>query len=444
YQYYSIMSWESARFSMRVGKDTDHELITILNKCISHVPNDTVNQLSLKYITYTVGEKSMTFWQYLKAHPEIIIIVVVVIAMVAGVIVVMFLRGRWNKKLLYNTEQSNKKMGEQLAIVEALSRDYTNVYAINEKQSTARVIKLEGYVTEGINKDSVEEYNYAAILESYIRTRVHPEDQQELTDALSLDNIQEKLNADGESTGIYRITENGEIHHFQYTYIKISDNEQGHGGFILAGFRNIDEVIRKEQEQKEVLSEALAQAQYANKAKTTFLNNMSHDIRTPMNAIIGFTSLAASHIDTKEQIKNYLGKIMTSGNHLLSLINDVLDMSRIESGKVKIEEKETSLPEIMHDLKTIVQADVKSKQLEFYIDTLDVTNETIICDKLRLNQVLLNILSNAMKYTKPGGMVSVRVAQTADAKDGYATYKFSVKDTGIGMSPEFLKHVFEP
>ncbi|MDE7107323.1 MAG: response regulator, partial [Clostridiales bacterium] len=182
----------------------------------------------------------------------------------------------------------------------------------------------------------------------------------------------------------------------------------------------------------------------ANKAKTTFLNNMSHDIRTPMNAIIGFTSLAASHIDNKEQIKNYLGKIMTSGNHLLSLINDVLDMSRIESGKVKIEEKETSLPEIMHDLKTIVQADVKSKQLEFYIDTLDVTNETIICDKLRLNQVLLNILSNAMKYTKPGGMVSVRVAQTSEATDGRATYRFNIKDTGIGMSPEFLKHVFEP
>ena len=192
------------------------------------------------------------------------------------------------------------------------------------------------------------------------------------------------------------------------------------------------------------MAEALAQAQYANKAKTTFLNNMSHDIRTPMNAIIGFTSLAATHLDNKEQIRNYLGKIMTSGNHLLSLITDVLDMSRIESGKVKIEEKETSLPEIMHDLKTIVQADVKAKQLEFYIDTLDVTNETIVCDKLRLNQVLLNILSNAMKYTKPGGMVSVRVIQKADAPDGYATYEFHIKDTGIGMSPEFLKHVFEP
>ncbi|MDE6075593.1 MAG: response regulator, partial [Clostridia bacterium] len=190
--------------------------------------------------------------------------------------------------------------------------------------------------------------------------------------------------------------------------------------------------------------EALAQAQYSNKSKTTFLSNMSHDIRTPMNAIIGFTTLASSHLDNKEQVRDYLGKIMTSGNHLLSLINDVLDMSRIESGKVKIDEKEASLPEIMHDLKTIVQADVKAKKIDFSVDIVNVTNEAIICDKLRLNQVLLNIISNAVKYTKPEGKVGVRVIQTAEVREGYASYEFKVKDTGIGMSPEFLKHVFEP
>ena len=440
--YYSSVNGLSTIFSMYVSPNTDHELITILNKCINQMSDDKLNQLASKYTAYTIDD--MSFWQYLEAHPVIIVIVVAMLAIVIFVIIAMYLRGRWNKKLLNTTEQSNKKMTEHLAIVQALSRDYTNVYSINEERATARILKLEGYVTEGLKKDSVDEYNYAAILEGYIRTRVHPDDREELTRALALDNVQERLAEADEYCGSYRILDNGEVHYFQYTYLKIIDPDYEHGGFILAGFRNIDEVIRKEQEQKNVLSEALAQAQYANKAKTTFLNNMSHDIRTPMNAIIGFTSLAVTHLDNKDQIRDYLGKIMTSGNHLLSLINDVLDMSRIESGKVKIEEKETSLPEIMHDLRTIVQADVKAKQLEFYIDTLDVTNETIICDKLRLNQVLLNILSNAMKYTKPGGMVSVRVIQTADAPDGYATYEFHVKDTGIGMSPEFLKHVFEP
>lgn len=228
---------------------------------------------------------------------------------------------------------------------------------------------------------------------------------------------------------------------------RLSRRDDGSPVTFVGLFVDIDDEKKMAElleKQTEDLQDALAAAQHANRAKTTFLNNMSHDIRTPMNAIIGFTSLAAAHIDNTEQVQGYLAKISTSSNHLLSLINDVLDMSRIESGKVKIEEKETSLPEIMHDLKTIVQSDITSKQLEFYIDTADVVNEHVLCDKLRLNQVLLNLLSNAMKFTKPGGIVSVRIMQKAAAPEGFASYEFQIKDTGIGMSQEFLAHVFEP
>ncbi len=228
---------------------------------------------------------------------------------------------------------------------------------------------------------------------------------------------------------------------------RLSRREDGSPITFVGLFVDINdekEMAQQLEKQKTDLQDALAAAQHANKAKTTFLNNMSHDIRTPMNAIIGFTSLAAAHIDNTEQVQDYLAKITTSSNHLLSLINDVLDMSRIESGKVKIEEKETSLPEIMHDLKTIVQADITSKQLDFYIDTADVIHEHVLCDKLRLNQVLLNLLSNAMKFTKPGGIVSVRILEKGTASDGCVSYEFQIKDTGIGMSKEFQKHVFEP
>ncbi len=228
---------------------------------------------------------------------------------------------------------------------------------------------------------------------------------------------------------------------------RLSRREDGSPVTFVGFFIDIDDKRRMEAQleaQRTDLEDALAAAQHANRAKTTFLNNMSHDIRTPMNAIIGFTSLAAAHIDNTEQVRDYLTKIATSSNHLLSLINDVLDMSRIESGKVKIEEKESSLPEILHDLKTIVQADIMSKRLDFYIDTVDVVNEHVLCDRLRLNQILLNLLSNAMKFTKPGGMISVRILQKRTAPEGYAAYEFQVKDTGIGMSPEFLKHVFDP
>ena len=201
--------------------------------------------------------------------------------------------------------------------------------------------------------------------------------------------------------------------------------------------------MMEEYHQRKLLVSALNAAERANNAKTTFLNNMSHDIRTPMNAIIGFTALAAAHVDDPELVKDYLTKISTSGQHLLSLINDVLDMSRIESGRVKIEEKEVHLPDVMHDLRTIVNASIVAKNIEFFIDAVDVEDEDILCDKLRLNQVLLNLLSNAAKFTKNGGQIIVRIIQRPCLRSGYATYEFHVKDNGIGMSKEFQEHLFE-
>ena len=194
----------------------------------------------------------------------------------------------------------------------------------------------------------------------------------------------------------------------------------------------------------QALSDAVAAAETANRAKSTFLSNMSHDIRTPMNAIIGFTTLVISNIDDTERVKDYLGKTLASSNHLLSLINDVLDMSRIESGKIHLEEVEVNLSDVLHDLKTIVSGQIFAKQLELYMDVMDVTDEDVYCDKTRLNQILLNLLSNAIKFTPAGGTVSVRVRQLAGKVRGCGQYEFRIKDNGIGMSPEFAKKIFEP
>ena len=194
----------------------------------------------------------------------------------------------------------------------------------------------------------------------------------------------------------------------------------------------------------QALSDAVAAAETANRAKSTFLSNMSHDIRTPMNAIIGFTTLALSNIDDKDRVKDYLAKTLASSNHLLSLINDVLDMSRIESGKIHLEEVEVNLSDVLHDLKTIVSGQIYAKQLELYMDAMDVTDEDVYCDKTRLNQILLNLLSNAIKFTPAGGTVSVRVRQLAGKVHGCGQYEFRIKDNGIGMSPEFAQKIFEP
>lgn len=202
--------------------------------------------------------------------------------------------------------------------------------------------------------------------------------------------------------------------------------------------------LRAEQEHRRVLEDALNAAYSANRAKSVFLSNMSHDIRTPMNAIIGFTSLAKSNITNQKKVENYLNKIIASSNHLLSLINDVLDMSRIESGKMQLVETEANLMEVFEDIKTMIDGQIKSKQLKFFLDMENVVDENIYCDVTRLHQVILNLLSNAVKFTNPGDTVSVEVSQLPNAPKGNGLYEIRVKDTGIGISADFLKKIFEP
>ncbi len=184
------------------------------------------------------------------------------------------------------------------------------------------------------------------------------------------------------------------------------------------------------------------QAEENSKAKSRFLSNMSHDIRTPMNAVIGFTELAISHEQDAKRVHEYLLKIRMSGRHLLSLINDVLDMSRIESGKMQLDIAPHSLPEILSGVENIVQGQAQERRQVLQVG-YQIEDEAICCDRLRLNQVLLNLLGNAVKFTPEEGTVSLHVVQNG-SKDGKASYEFHVKDNGIGMTPEFAQKVFAP
>ena len=237
---------------------------------------------------------------------------------------------------------------------------------------------------------------------------------------------------------------------FEYVHLKTGEKRWFHNiamGSELNGKKKYILVMSdrtSDWKMNQALSEAVRAAETANNAKSTFLSNMSHDIRTPMNAIIGFTTLAVSNIDDKKLVRDYLGKILFSSNHLLSLINDILDMSRIESGKLNLEETEVSLSEVLHDLKTIISGQIHAKQLELYMDAMDVTNEDVYCDKTRLNQVLLNLLSNAVKFTPAGGTISVRIRQYPGMQKCSELYEIRVKDTGIGMSQEFVQKIFSP
>lgn len=330
-------------------------------------------------------------------------------------------------------------------ILKAFSQSYFTGILVNVREDRYEVLHLASWMRH-ISKEG----SYTEFLEEILNDSVIQDYQGQLREKLDPSYIKKTLNED-ELTEIdrsyyidYKVIREEQRRWCRASVVIVDLCDDGSPNHVLVLFKDITKQKEKDMEYQRTLKEAYQLAERANQAKTTFLNNMSHDIRTPMNAIIGFTLLAATHIDEKERLKDYLSKIMTSSNHLLSLINDVLDMSRIESGKVKIEESSCSIPIVMHDLRNILQTDIKAKRLDFFIDTVDVVDENVICDKLRLNQILLNCMSNAMKYTKAGGTVGFRIIQKGHAPEGFADYDFVVKDNGIGMSEEFAEHIFEP
>ena len=328
--------------------------------------------------------------------------------------------------------------------IKALSRIFVSIVKIDLRKGDCIVIKN--------GEDKGMDLNGITRLEELCRVLSQrlfaAEDAERLEAFLLSSSLSERLSQQFHLRDDFRFKESG------WVRVSLILDETGSDGLASSCLLSVFDVDREKQEeikkQKAVernnllLKEALAVANHANQAKTTFLNSMSHDIRTPMNAIIGFTSLAATHIDNKKAVADYLQKITVSSNHLLSLINDVLDMSRIESGRTKLEEKEVRLPDVLHDLRSIVHSSVQGKQLDFFIDTQDVLHENVMVDKLRLNQVLLNILGNAIKFTPARGTVSLRVIENPCPRQGYAEYEFRIKDTGIGMSLEYQQHIFEP
>nr|WP_300851198.1 response regulator [uncultured Acetatifactor sp.] len=351
--------------------------------------------------------------------------------------------------LLDFTDQKQRETRErlenerrQLALVQALTVDYDLVCFFNLDSDTGKLLQIKDKDASPFDSVFSGALSFSESMDVYIGKFVHEEDQDMLREFLAPEKVRNALEERQLFYTNYRTVQNGEVKYYQLKVVRTGDWSESHG--MVLGLRSVDEETRKEMEQKKLLEDALLQANRASKAKSIFLSNMSHDIRTPMNAIVGFTALAITHIDNKEQIEEYLKKIMTSGNHLLSLINDVLDMSRIESGKMRLDEQECSLPDILHGLRNIIQADIRAKQLEFYIDAVDVSHEEIYCDKLRLNQVLLNLLGNSIKYTSAGGIVSMRIREKPGAPSDCAHYEFIIKDTGIGMSEEFVKRIFEP
>lgn len=338
--------------------------------------------------------------------------------------------------------QLKEAQTRQMALIYALCVEYNLVCHFDLETGKGKTLRVNAPGHSVLKPIFSGQLSLEADMERYINMCVHKEDRELFRQFVSRKNLENILSEKLICSLNYRILRNGQTLYAQIKASRAGEWNKTHD--VVIGLRSIDEETREDRERNALLEAALAQANRANKAKSTFLSNMSHDIRTPMNAIIGFTTLALTRIDRKDQVEEYLKKIMTSGNHLLSLINDVLDMSHIESGKIRLEEDECNLTDILNNLRHIIQDNADAKRQTLCFDMENVVHENVLCDRLRLNQVMLNLLSNAVKYTGAGGMIQVRIVEKGGAPAGFGNYEFHIKDTGIGMSKEFVARIFEP
>ena len=336
--------------------------------------------------------------------------------------------------------QQERQRTHQDEMIRALSSDYRTVYYYNLDTDEGICYRS----TSGLSSYKEGEVipSFSAFINNYIENFVTYNDKEGVKNFISAQNLQERLKVENIISYKFLVNRDGQNYYAMIRAARIDDSAEIHA--VGIGFVNVDEQTRESMAQTQALTDALEQARQANISKTTFLSNMSHDIRTPMNAIIGFTTMALRNFENQIQVKDSLEKVLTSGKHLLGLINDILDMSRIESGRVEVQPEDCNLSELVHSLIHIIQPQVTAKQQSFQIDAVKIQNEDVLADKLKINQVLINLLSNAIKYTQSTGTINFTIAQYPSSKAGFATYEFRVKDNGMGMSEEFLKHIFDP
>ncbi len=350
-------------------------------------------------------------------------------------------------EIVENERQKKELLEENLRymeVVNALSMEYGSILYYDPAMECMIPYRLTDAVSEKFMPYLAKGMKYNELLSLYIESIVYEEDREKVEAYKDPGYLMGLLEKHGQCSCTYRVAreKEGEIVYYQMKAVRAGKDEEHYGAVI--GFANKDEEVRKELRYQQELEQALTKAEQANEAKSTFLFNMSHDIRTPMNAILGFIGIAKQSIGDEEKLQDALGKIEMSGIHLLQLINDILDMSRIENNKVVIKEKPVSLRALLDKLESMLQTDVNRKKQSLMVEYRDLTNEYVYLDELRGGQIVLNLLSNAVKYTGEGGSIRMTLRQNKSEKQGMGAYDLIVEDNGIGMSKEFLEHIYEP
>ncbi|MBQ9034003.1 MAG: response regulator [Lachnospiraceae bacterium] len=327
----------------------------------------------------------------------------------------------------------------RMDLIMGLTGDYESVYFVDLETDSYDIYRRQDRIMTKYS--SIFLPSYSDSIEAFAYKGVYGQDRENFIRLLSIDSIRKTLEKKNGFSFSFRA---GNSAFPQYYLVKCVRIGSGRNIQILLGFANIEEERQEELRKRRLLEDALEQARHAADAKNTFLSNMSHDIRTPMNAIIGFANIARAHSDDPDRVMDSLNKIIASSNHLLQLINNVLDMSRIESGRMVLEESWVDIREIVQEVTDLIKPEILSHRHEYEFRVAENIPDYVLCDKLRVTQLLLNLLSNAVKYTPRQGRVRLSLAEGIGAPVGYFALEFVISDTGIGMSKEFQKRIFEP
>ena len=340
-------------------------------------------------------------------------------------------------------EQEETDRATRSAVIEALTRVYDSVWLITDMETQRfELYRIDEELVHLMPANAAVQITRFYDAFAFYSNLVLEEDRQGFMDAVTPEKIAENT-ADRPiySVPFRRVFESGvRYYRLEFARLKLESGETR----VVAGFKDVDEEARKERQINQALREAVDAANASNKAKSDFLSSMSHDIRTPMNGIIGMTAIAANHLDDRERVADCLRKITESSNHLLGLINEVLDMNKIESGKIELTEEEFNLAELIDTMMIMTRPQLQARGHSFRVNILNVEHEQVIGDSRRLQQVFVNIMSNAIKYTPDGGKISLSIMETPTNAPDFGHYQFVFEDNGYGMTEEFQKHLFEP
>ena len=325
----------------------------------------------------------------------------------------------------------------QMDMIQVLVQEFQTCYYADLEMDTFEIIRMSDYMAERYRRafETYIDFHYEEAFHFYVDRDVAPQDKERMMQTMRIDNIIEQMkHAPSYSASCLARNAEDELVHYNFKWVRIGEDPTK----VIIGHADAEEEYRENELAKKTLEDALNQANHANEAKNAFLSNMSHDIRTPMNAIIGYTEIAQVHLDDTDRVQDCLSKIMTASRHLLDLLNNILDMSRIESGRARLMEEEYRISELMHDIWSIEETRIQKKRLNFQIDMSELKDDAVFCDKMRMRQMFLNFISNSIKYTPEGGDIKVTIRQRKSILPGYSRYEVRIKDTGIGMSEDFM------